>query len=94
MDELDACPKSWFHYIHLCDCPAPIPTDQESLVHTGRCERLYPGEGAIPIREIVAKLPDAVRGVEVPHFSRVQEMGYEAHARQALSCAKDCLKNL
>ena len=94
LDELDACPKSWFHYIHLFDCPAPIPTDQESLVHTGRCERLYPGEGAIPIREIVAKLPDAVRGVEVPHFSRVQEMGYEAHARQALSCAKDCLKNL
>ena len=94
LEELDDCPKSWFRYIHLCDCLAPIPTDEESLIHTGRCERLYPGEGAIPLREIVAKVPDAVRGVEVPHLARVKEMGYEAHARRALECAKNCLKDL
>ena len=94
LEELDDCPKSWFHYIHLCDCPAPIPTDEASLIHTGRCERLYPGEGAIPLREIVAKVPDAARGIEVPHLARVQEMGYEAHARRALESAKDCLKDL
>ena len=57
-------------------------------------ERLYPGEGAIPLREIVAKVPDAARGIEVPHLARVQEMGYEAHARRALESAKDCLKDL
>lgn len=93
LEELDQCPKHWFHYIHLCDCPAPIPTDEASLIHTGRCERLYPGEGAIPIPEIVAKVPDAVRGVEVPHLTRVGEMGYETHARRALEAAKACLND-
>ncbi len=90
--ELDACPKEWFHYMHLCDCEAPIPTDEVSLIHTGRAERLYPGEGAIPISEIVKRIPDAVRGIEVPHLKRVEACGYEEHARRALAHAKEILE--
>lgn len=88
LEELDACPKDWFHYAHLCDCEAPIPTDEASLIHTGRAERLYPGEGAIPIREIISRIPNVVRGVEIPHLARVEELGYEEHARRALTAAK------
>ena len=91
MQDLDQCPKEWFHYAHLCDCEAPIPTDEASLIHTGRAERLYPGEGAIPIREIISHIPNAVRGVEVPHLVRVDQLGYEEHARRALAAAKACM---
>ena len=44
LHELEECPRSWFHYAHLCDCEAPIPTDEAALIHTGRAERLYPGD--------------------------------------------------
>ena len=40
LSELEDCPKEWFHYAHLCDCGAEIPTEVEALVHTGRAERL------------------------------------------------------
>lgn len=91
--EIDACPKEWFHYAHLCDCEASIPNDVDALIHTGRAERLYPGEGAIPIRSILSKIPNAVRGIEVPHLERVRRYGYEEHARRALESAKVCLEN-
>ncbi len=91
IEELDDCPKDWFHYAHLCDCEAIIPTDEAALIHTGRAERLYPGEGAIPIREILTHIPQAVLGVEVPHLVRVEQVGYEEHARRALEAAKACM---
>lgn len=91
LEELDDCPQEWFHYAHLCDCEAEIPTDKEALIHTGRAERLYPGEGAIPIREIISHIPNAVRGVEIPHLARLAEYGYEEHARRALEAAKACM---
>lgn len=91
LDQLRACPKEWFHYAHLCDCPAPIPTAEAALVHTGRSERLYPGEGAIPIREILDLMPDAVCGVEVPHAKRLETVGYDTHAKRALAAAKAVL---
>ena len=88
LDEIRATPKKRFRYVHLCDAPAEIPTDVEELIHTGREERLYPGEGAINMREVMELLPDAVRGIEVPHLERVAELGLEEHARRALESAK------
>ena len=93
LEELGQIPPEWFHYVHLCDAGAEIPTDLESLVHTGRGERLYPGEGAIPIKAILKKLPPVVRGLEVPHLTRLQQFGLEEHARQALERAKNCLQD-
>lgn len=93
IQELEQCPREWFHYAHLCDCDAPIPTDEASLIHTGRAERLYPGEGVIPIRSILSHIPDAVCGVEVPHLDRVAAYGYEEHARRALAAAKAVMQD-
>lgn len=88
MDVLQGLPREWFNYAHLCDCVKEIPTDNETLVHDGRAERLYPGEGAIPIKEIIDQIPWVVRGVEVPHMKRLGELGLEEHARRALQAAK------
>lgn len=94
--ELDDCPKEWFHYAHLCDCGAPIPTGIDALAHTGRAERLYPGEGAVPIREIISHIPnqEIAYGLEVPHAVRLGELGFEEYARRVLNAAKTCMGEL
>ena len=93
LDELKGCPREWFHYVHLCDCPREIPEDVEALARTGRAERLYPGEGSAPIREIMAGIPnpEVLCGLEVPNLSRLERLGFEEHARRALKAAKACL---
>ena len=76
--------------MHLCDAVQEIPTDLDVLVHDGREERLYPGEGAIDLKGILSKLPEnIVRGIEIPHSVRTAEIGFEAHARRALEYAKN-----
>ena len=45
------------------------------------------------LKGILSKLPEEiVRGIEVPHSKRLQEAGFEAHARRALEYAKQCLE--
>jgi len=89
LDEFASLPREWFHFAHLCDAGKEIPVDQEALIHTGREERLYPGEGFIDIKSIIEKIPHVVRGLEIPHRVRVNELGYEEHARHALKRTKE-----
>lgn len=94
LDELDDCPKEWFQSVHLCDCPQEIPNSTELLAQSGRTERLYPGEGVIPIREILAHIPNphVSYGLEVPHTSRLEALGFEEYARRILTAAKACIE--
>lgn len=89
LKELDSIPCNWFHFAHICDGPAEIPTTKEDLIHTGRDARLYIGEGAIDIASIVNRLPEMVYSIELPHIERVKELGYAEHARRCLQSAKD-----
>lgn len=92
LEELDNIPKEWFHFAHLCDGPAEIPTTKEGLIHTGRDERLYAGEGGVPIGDILNRLPEGiVYSIELPHLERVKEYGNAEHARRCLAMAKDYL---
>ncbi len=89
LEELDAVPKNWFHFAHICDGPAEIPTTKEGLIHTGRDARLYIGEGAIDIASIVNRMPKMVYSIELPHIERAKEFGYAEHARRCIQSAKD-----
>jgi sugar phosphate isomerase/epimerase len=44
--ELDAVPRDWFRYAHLCDAPAEIPATNEGLIQTARQERRHPAPDA------------------------------------------------
>lgn len=88
LEELDSVPPEWFHFVHVCDAPPEIPSDREALIHTGRGERLYPGEGGIDIAAIVNRLPEVPYSLEVPHLVRAKELGYAEHARRCISSAK------
>lgn len=94
MGELDALPKKWLHCVHICDAPPEIPDDADALAYTAREERLFPGEGVIPIKAIVQKMPYAVRGIEIPHLERIQRDGIDLHAKNALDITKAYLGEL
>ena len=91
-EELAAVPRKHFHFAHICDGPKEIPNTKEGLVHTGRDERLYIGEGAIPISDIVKYLPDDITfSIELPNLKRVEVLGNAEHARRCLKSAKEYL---
>lgn len=86
--DLDAVPRNWFHFVHLCDAPAAIPSTNEELIRAAREERLYPGEGGIDLVSILRRIPDVPLSIEVPHLARVRELGYAEHAFRCLEHAK------
>ena len=71
LEEFDSMPREWFNYVHLCDTYKEIPEEEEALVHTGRAERLYPGEGEIDIAGVLKKLPGVSRGIEAVSYTHL-----------------------
>jgi sugar phosphate isomerase/epimerase len=51
----------------LCDAPAARPSSEEAIIREARSGRLPPGEGELPLCQLLAALPDDVTvSVEVP----------------------------
>ena len=75
-------------FAHICDAPSEIPEATEELVHTGRAERLYPGDGGIDIAAVVKRLPPMVFGIEVPNLDLASEIGNAEHVFRALEKTK------
>lgn len=87
--ELRDLPPEWFHFAHVCDAPAEVPTTTEDLIHTARFERLFPGEGGIDLRSILSALPPGIPyALEIPHAERVAQIGAKEHARLALTATR------
>jgi sugar phosphate isomerase/epimerase len=60
---------SLFRYAQICDASSdmPSPTDTPALIREARTGRLLPGEGTLPLAELVAALPDGVPlAIEAP----------------------------
>ncbi len=58
---------SLFRYAQICDAAAVIPTESGDLIREARTGRLLPGEGALPLRDLVAALPAAIPlAIEAP----------------------------
>ena len=85
---LDALPREWFHFAHLCDAPAEIPTERAEMIRILREARLYVGEGGIDVAGILAHLPPCVYSIELPNKARHEELGYAEHATRCLETLK------
>ena len=95
LTELAELPPSWFHFAHVCDAPAEIPTTTQGLIHTARFERLFPGEGGIDTRGILAALPTGIPyALEIPRATLVAQVGPKEHARLAITAARRQLDSL
>ena len=60
---------SLFRYAQICDAgpDMPAPTDTPNLVREARTGRLLPGEGVLPLKDLVAALPpDLPLAIEAP----------------------------
>jgi sugar phosphate isomerase/epimerase len=65
--DLQAVPPHRIRSAQLCDAPATRPGSTEAIIEEARSKRLPPGYGDLPLRELLAALPDDVRvSVEVP----------------------------
>lgn len=87
-EALAGLPKEWFHFAHLCDAQGEIPTDRAEMTRILREERLYIGEGGVPVAEILNTLPKMVYSIELPHLARAKEFGYAEHAFRCIESAK------
>jgi sugar phosphate isomerase/epimerase len=85
---LDALPREWFHFAHLCDAPAEIPTERQEMIRILREARLYVGEGGIDVAGILSHIPHCVYSIELPNKARHEEMGYAEHATRCLETLK------
>jgi sugar phosphate isomerase/epimerase len=91
IEDLDAVPREWFHFAHLCDAPAEIPTEKEEMTRILREARLYVGEGGIDVASVVNRIPEIPYSIELPNLARVKELGYAEHAWRCLQTTKDYL---
>ncbi|MGH8665720.1 MAG: sugar phosphate isomerase/epimerase family protein [Burkholderiales bacterium] len=58
---------SLFRYAQICDAAAVIPSEPGDLIREARTGRRLPGEGALPLRDLVAALPAAIPlAIEAP----------------------------
>lgn len=87
--DLAALPASRLSYAQICDAPAEHPGSLEGVLHAARQERLLPGEGGLPLRDIFAALPrDLPVSVEIPHRHLKAELGIREWARRALAASR------
>ena len=64
--DVAAAPPDRIAYMQLCDAPLANPP-VEQMAHESRTDRLYPGEGELPLSALLDALPPAVPiSVEVP----------------------------
>jgi len=70
LDDLARAPRDAFRLVQLSDGPASVVEDK--LVWEAGMQRLLPGEGALPLRDMLAQLPAQVRlTVEVPQEDQI-----------------------
>ena len=85
--DLDALPREWFHFAHLCDAQGEIPSDRAEMIRILREERLYVGEGGIDIADMLKHVPAQVLSIELPHLARAKEFGFAEHAYRCIESA-------
>jgi sugar phosphate isomerase/epimerase len=91
-EELKRLPREWFRFAHVCDAEKQCPPTLEAIIRTARDERLFPGEGTIDVRGILACLPEDIPySLEIPRVALTKAVGPEEVARLAIRVAQSLL---
>lgn len=90
-DDVAALDGGQVSYVQLCDGPARVPA--EGYAWEGATERMLPGEGELPLRELARAVPaDALLAVEAPsQRRRAAGIGADAYAALALDSLRRLL---
>jgi sugar phosphate isomerase/epimerase len=65
VEDVQAMPIELFPYLQICDAPAERPTDFGGLLDEALNGRLCPGEGSLPIVDLLQAVPDVPLSFEV-----------------------------
>jgi len=93
LEDLRNLPPEWFHFVHLCDAPARIPSTTREIIHAARAERYFPGHGQLDIRAILDCIPRVPCSLEIPNAVLMEKLGPEEFARQAIDASRKYLEN-
>ncbi|HEY7383058.1 MAG TPA: sugar phosphate isomerase/epimerase [Beijerinckiaceae bacterium] len=95
-EDLKAVERSLLPIVHFCDAP-PLPPAQRSVDEVrreSRTARLLPGEGSLPLADLLRALPDDVAiSVEAPTAENAHLAPAE-RARRALAATRRVLEGL
>ena len=65
VEEVSGMPRELFPYLQICDAPSARPTDFGGLLDEALNGRLCPGEGSLPIVELLQAVPNVPLSFEV-----------------------------
>jgi sugar phosphate isomerase/epimerase len=91
LEDLERIPAAWFQFIHLCDAPRATPALTEGVIQAARSARLFPGDGELPIREVLRRIPAVPCSLEIPNAELLDKLGPDEFARRALASARSYL---
>lgn len=78
------------NYMQLCDARPERPSDTREIIRQARADRLFPGEGGLDLRGLIAALPAGLPvSVEIPHAGPVSPL---QRARRALAATRELLE--
>jgi sugar phosphate isomerase/epimerase len=91
--QIASLPRHLLHYAQICDASDALALGRalstQEMIHTARCERLQPGEGAIALAPLFAALPsDLPISVEVVHLERMRQLSALEWAKQCLAASR------
>lgn len=88
-------PPGRLRYLQLCDAPAALPPTMDAVIAEARGERLFPGDGGLPLRALLRAVPpDLPLSIEVPTATLARQVGAEERARRALAATRRLLQDL
>ena len=92
VSDLAALPRSWFHYVQLCDAPGVWAPDRASLLHAAVSERLFPGDWAIDLVGILRALPRGIPiALEIPMAALARTTPVAERLGQAVAATRKVL---
>ncbi len=89
-DDLNSVDPSLLKLVHFCDAPefSPGQKSADELRQESRTARLLPGEGALPLRDLLRALPpDCPISVEAPS-ARLRGLSAAARAKETLAATQ------
>lgn len=88
VEDLRAVPAGLIRHIQLCD--GALDASPETTLYEAVHERLYPGDGAFPLHELLAGLPEPVTwAIEAPSRRRAEQgVSAEAQAKEAIAAVR------
>jgi sugar phosphate isomerase/epimerase len=91
-DRFDDLRGTRLRYAQLCDAPAERPADLQEIIRQARSDRLFPGEGGLDLKGLLATLPaNLPLSLEIP---LARKLPPAERARLALSATRKLLASL